>query len=74
VDYAIESEGHGDVTNIQFGRQVQLYIKVLFCRNVEVPIVGFLSKHWKEFEIFGTKHVSDGQETQARISGANLRI
>jgi len=77
VDYAIESEGHGDVTNIQFGRQVQLYIKVLFCRNVEVPIVGFTVKTLEGVEIFGTntflmgkklKPVSQGQICVFRFS------
>jgi lipopolysaccharide transport system ATP-binding protein len=82
VDYAIESEGHGDVTNIQFGRQVQLYIKVLFCRNVEVPIVGFTVKTLEGVEIFGTntflmgkklKPVSQGQICVFRFS-FSLRV
>ena len=54
VDYAIESDGHGDVTNIQFGAQIQLYIKVLFARNVELPVVGFTVKTLEGVEIFAT--------------------
>jgi len=54
VDYAIESEGHGDVTNIQFGAQIQLFIKVLFCRNVEIPVIGFTIKTLEGVEIFAT--------------------
>jgi ABC-type polysaccharide/polyol phosphate transport system ATPase subunit len=82
VDYAIESEGHGDVTNIQFGTQIQLYIKVLFCRNVEMPIVGFTVKTLEGIEIFGTntflmgkklKPVSQGQICVFRFS-FSLRV
>jgi ABC-type polysaccharide/polyol phosphate transport system ATPase subunit len=77
VDYTIESEGRGDVANIQFGRQIQLYIKVLFCRNVEVPIVGFSVKTLEGVEIFGTntflmskklKRASRGQISVCRFS------
>jgi len=54
VDYIIESAGLSDVTNIQFGTQIGLYIKVLFCKNVEMPVIGFTFKTLEGVEIFAT--------------------
>ena len=54
IDYALESDGDGDITNVRFGRDVRLYIKVLFCRNVDRPIIGFTVKTLEGIEIFGT--------------------
>jgi hypothetical protein len=69
VDYAIESEGDGDVTNIQFGRPIQLYIKVLFCRNVDMPIIGFTVKTLEGVEIFGTNTFLMGKKVKSASQG-----
>jgi lipopolysaccharide transport system ATP-binding protein len=69
VDYTIQSEGHADVTNIQFGTEIQLYIKVWFCRNVEMPIVGFAIKTVEGVEIFGTNTFLMGKQIKAASSG-----
>ena len=70
VDYTIQSEGNGDVTNIQFGTQIQLYIKVLFCRNVEMPLVGFTIKTLEGVEIFGTNTFLMGKTIKPVSQGA----
>jgi len=62
VDYAIESEGHGDVSNVRFGTDIALYIKVIFSRSVQMPVVGFAVKTLEGVEIFGTNTFQMGEK------------
>jgi len=62
VDYAIESEGHGDVSNVRFGTDIALYIKVIFSRRVQMPVVGFAVKTLEGVEIFGTNTFQMGEK------------
>jgi ABC-type polysaccharide/polyol phosphate transport system ATPase subunit len=73
VDYAIQSEGHGDVTNIRFGAPVQLYVKILFLRNVEMPVVGFTIKTLEGVEIFGTNTFLMGKKIKS-VPGGQVRV
>jgi len=62
VDYAIESEGQGDVSNVRFGTDIALYIKVIFSRSVQMPVVGFAVKTLEGVEIFGTNTFQMGEK------------
>ena len=62
VDYAIESEGQGDVSNVRFGTDIALYIKVVFSRSVQMPVVGFAVKTLEGVEIFGTNTFQMGEK------------
>lgn len=73
VDYAIQSEGHGDVTNIRFGAPVQLYVKILFLRKVEMPVVGFTIKTLEGVEIFGTNTFLMGKRIKS-VPGGQARV
>lgn len=54
IDYALESEGEEDATTLCFGAQINLYIKVLFHRKVQAPVLGFAIKTLEGVEIFAT--------------------
>jgi ABC-type polysaccharide/polyol phosphate transport system ATPase subunit len=54
IDYVIESGDGWDVSNVEFGATIALYFKVLFCRDVALPIVGFSVKTVEGVEIYGT--------------------
>src|SRR5262249_51184998 len=69
IDYAIESQGHRDATNIRFGAQVQLYVKVLFCRDVEMPLIGFAVKTLEGIEVFATNTFLMGTKVKAVCQG-----
>jgi lipopolysaccharide transport system ATP-binding protein len=69
IDYTIQSEGVCDVSNIRFGSRVALYLKVLFCRNVHDPIIGFSVKTLEGVEIFGTNTFLMGEKVDPGIQG-----
>ena len=67
IDYTIQSEDMCDTSNIRFGSRVTLYLKVLFCRNVDDPIVGFSVKTVEGVEIFGTNTFLMGKKIDQAI-------
>jgi homopolymeric O-antigen transport system ATP-binding protein len=69
VDYAIESEGQRDVANVRFGAEISLYLKVLFCCSVQMPIVGFAVKTVEGVEIFGTNTFQMGEKLKPIAEG-----
>src|SRR5215469_4297000 len=69
VDYVIQSEGSWDATNIQFGSRVAVYIKVLFCRDVQLPIVGLSVKTLEGVEIYGTNTFLMGKRIETVAAG-----
>jgi hypothetical protein len=69
VDYLIECDGTWDATNIRFGSTVSLYIKVVFQRNVEAPVIGFSVKTLEGLEIYGTNTFLLGQKIKPGVAG-----
>ncbi len=69
IDFAIESEGQRDVANVRFGAEIRLYIKVLFCRRVQMPVIGFAVKTLEGVEIFGTNTFQMGQKLKPMPEG-----
>ena len=67
VDFTIQSDGQWDVNNIRFGSRVELYIKILFCRHVKMPVVGFSLKTLEGIEIYGTNTFLMGDKIKPGI-------
>jgi homopolymeric O-antigen transport system ATP-binding protein len=73
VDYAIESEGQRDVATVRFGAVIGLYIKVVFRRSVQAPVIGFAVKTLEGVEIFGTNTFQMGERLKPVVSG-DIRV
>lgn len=54
VDYAVQSGECWDVASIQFGSRVSIFVKVLFCQDVQDPMIGFSVKTLEGVDVYGT--------------------
>lgn len=69
IDFMIESEAELDPPQVRFGSSVSLFVKVIFRRDVAMPLVGFSIKTVDGVEVCGTNTFMMGKQIRQACAG-----
>lgn len=73
VDYAIQAGELWDVANVPFGSRVCIFLKVVFCQDVDAPVVGFAIKTLEGINLYGTNTFLLGERVQ-NVKAGEARV